>query len=302
MTFKLTATVCAICGTAGNASTLYPANFDLAAFNPDVFSARRLPDMLHYQIVRCNACGLVRSDPVANADLLATLYQQSAFTYSQDTPNLAKTYGDALRKTEKYRVAKEHLLEIGCGNGFFIEEALTQGFAQVSGVEPGQDAIQCSAPAIRPNIVCEMMRPGLFTPETFTLICMFQTFDHISEPNTLLEECFKILKPGGMLLCLNHNVEAVSARILKEKSPIIDIEHPYLYSPSTICQLFEKHGFKTLEVKPAWSIIRLYSLLRLIPLPREFKRKVLANIEDSPLGRVRFKLPLGNLYIIAQKP
>lgn len=302
MAFEMIPTKCAICGTENNASVLYPANFDVAAFNPDVFSARRLPDMLHYQIVRCNTCGLVRSDPVANAEVLAALYQQSIFTYSQDTPNLAKTYGAALQKTEKYQVSKDHLLEIGCGNGFFLEEARAQGFAQVSGVEPGQDAIQRAAPEIRDRIVCDMMRPGLFAEETFSLICMFQTFDHIAEPNALLGECFKVLKPGGMLLFLNHNVEAISARILKEKSPIIDIEHTYLYSPKTIRQLFGKHGFATLEVKPAWNIIRLYSLLRLIPLPKSAKQKILAKIENSALGRIRFRLPLGNLYIIAQKP
>src|SRR5690349_20777444 len=101
---ELVPTTCAICGVKNNASVLYQANFDITAFNPDIFSARRLPDMLHYQIVRCNICGLVRSDPVADTNLLKTLYQQSSFTYSEDTPNLAKTYAHYLRKTEKYQV------------------------------------------------------------------------------------------------------------------------------------------------------------------------------------------------------
>ena len=145
------------------------------------------------------------------------------------------------------------------------------------------------------------MRPGLFAPDTFSMICMFQTFDHISEPNALLEECFNILQPGGCLLFLNHNVEAFSSKFLKEKSPIIDIEHTYLYSPATIQRLFEKHGFRVLEVKPAWNVIRLYSLLRLFPFPRGMKQRILDAIENSVPGKVRFTLPLGNLYIIARK-
>ena len=301
MEFDLVATTCAICSTADNASVLYKANFDFEAFNPAVFSARRIPDMVHYQIVRCNTCGLVRSDPVVDAQALKSLYQQSSFTYTQDTPNLARTYGRYLRKTEKYQISKQHLLEIGCGNGFFLEEAQAQGFREVTGVEPGQDAVEQASSAVRSGIICDMLRPGLFPPESFSVICMFQTFDHIAEPNVLLAECVRLLRPGGAMLCLNHNVEAISSRILKEKSPIIDIEHTYLYSPRTIKRLFEQHGLHVLEAGSAWNTIRLHSLLRLFPLPKASKEKLLDFLNKSHLSEVRLTIPLGNLYIIAQK-
>lgn len=298
MSLDLVSTRCAICEALGNADTLYPANFDAASLNPDVFSARRLPDLLHYQIVRCRHCGLVRSDPAANPRLLANLYRESHFTYRADTPNLAKTYGAYLKRTERYGLVKEHLLEIGCGDGFFLQEALRQGFAQVSGVEPGQDAVQRADPLIRPRIRLGMMRPGLFSPDMFSAICLFQTLDHIPDPNELLAECYKVLQPGGIMLCLNHNVNAFSARLLKEKSPIIDIEHMYLYNPQTMRQLFEKHHFHIREVAPAWNLIRLHSLLRLLPLPKNIKQIILAKTETT---RISLTLPLGNLYIIAQK-
>lgn len=301
MGLELVSTTCAICSTSNNASVLYKANFDLEAFNPAVFSARRIPDMIHYQIVRCNTCGLVRSDPVADADVLKRLYQQSSFTYSQDTPNLARTYGRYLRKLEKYKIPKHHVLEIGCGNGFFLEEALSQGFAEVTGVEPSPDAIEQANPVVRSKIVCDTLRPGLLPPNTFSVICLFQTFDHVSEPNLLLEECARLLRPGGVMLCLNHNVEAFSSRLLREKSPIIDIEHTYLYSPRTMKWLFEKHGLQVLEAGPAWNTIRLYSLFRLFPMPGEFKGKLLYFMDRAHLSEVAITGPLGNLYIIAQK-
>jgi SAM-dependent methyltransferase len=301
MGLELVSTTCAICSTSNNASVLYRANFDLEAFNPAVFSARRIPDMIHYQIVRCNTCALVRSDPVADAHVLKRLYQQSSFTYSQDTPNLAKTYGRYLRKLERYKIPKHHVLEIGCGNGFFLEEALSQGFAEVTGVEPSQDAIEQANPPTRSKIVCDTLRPGLLPHNTFSAICMFQTFDHVSEPNLLLEECGRLLRPDGVMLCLNHNVEAFSSRLLKEKSPIIDIEHTYLYSPRTMRQLFEKHGLQVLEAGPAWNTIRLYSLFRLFPMPGEFKEKLLGFMDRAHLSEVAITVPLGNLYIIAQK-
>src|SRR5258708_3974603 len=70
---QLAPTMCAICGTFGNAAELYPPTYDAASFNERVFSARRLPDTIHYRLVRCLACGLARSDPAADrATLPAT--------------------------------------------------------------------------------------------------------------------------------------------------------------------------------------------------------------------------------------
>jgi SAM-dependent methyltransferase len=302
MGLELVSTRCAICSTENNASVLYPANFDMEAFNPDVFSARRIPDMVHYQIVRCKECGLVRSDPVADPRALKQLYEQSSFTYGQDIPNLTKTYGRYLRKLERHKISKAHLLEIGCGNGFFLEEARLQGYQEVTGVEPSQDAVERASPAIRSNIICEMLRPGLLPMHSFSVICVFQTFDHVAEPNVLLKECLNLLQPGGVLLCLNHNVEAISSRVLKEKSPIIDIEHTYLYSPKTMQRLFENHGLHVLEAGAAWNLIRLHSVLRLFPIPKGIKQKLLDLVNRGPLKQLSFTLPLGNLYIIAQKP
>src|SRR2546423_1956344 len=131
----LAPTRCAICGTEGNAAEIYPANFDFGSLNPDVFSARRLPDRIHYRLVKCRACGLVRSDPIASSELLGQLYAQSTFTYRDEVPDLRRTYGRYLAKLEPYGAGKEALLEIGCGNGFFLEEALSQGYQSVHGVE-----------------------------------------------------------------------------------------------------------------------------------------------------------------------
>src|ERR1035437_10297848 len=89
---ELRRTRCAICGTEGNAAELYPANFDPEALNPAVFSARRLPDRVHYRLVKCHACGLVRSDPVADYDVVAALYRQSSFDYGAEVPSLQRTY------------------------------------------------------------------------------------------------------------------------------------------------------------------------------------------------------------------
>ena len=301
-TADLIPTRCAICGTEGNSSELYPANFDCEAFNPTVFSARRLPDRIHYRMVKCRDCGLIRSDPVVPHELLAQLYAQSTFTYRDEVADIRRTYGHYLAKLDRCGARKDALLEIGCGNGFFLEEALDRGYLSVRGIEPSQTAVDEAGPRLRGRIVCGLMAPGVFEPGQFDVVCLFQVFDHIPDPGVLVDECYRVLKPGGLVLCINHNIEAVSARILKERSPIIDVEHTFLYSPSTMARMFRDHGFKVSRQGSVWNTYNLRYLTRLVPLPASVKHRLLDWLKGNPIGRIRLLVPLGNLFLVAQRP
>ena len=74
-------TACAICGAGAPSKELYAANFSVDDITPARFSARRLPDRIHYRMVRCLQCGLVRSDPVLDEATLGHLYAESTFDY-----------------------------------------------------------------------------------------------------------------------------------------------------------------------------------------------------------------------------
>ena len=299
-TVKLRNTRCAICGTEGHASELYPANFDLQALNPAVFSARRLPDRVHYRLVKCKTCGLVRSDPIADPALLAQLYHESAFTYTDEVADLKRTYGRYLAELDNYGARKGALLEIGCGNGFFLQQALAQGYRSVRGVEPSRAAVSQAAPEVRDSIVCDLMRPGLFAPAQFDVVCMFQVFDHVADPAALLDTCNRLLGPGGLLLLLNHNIDAVSARLLRDRSPIIDIEHTYLYSPRTLSRLLSARGFLVRDILTVRNHYTLQYIARLVPLWPRVKGILLSCLKASAIGRLPVSLPLGNLAAVAQ--
>lgn len=299
---ELHPTRCAICGVEGYAVELYPANFSIKSFNAAVFSARRLPDRIHYRIVRCNTCGLVRSDPVTDPQILAKLYKQSAFNYNDEVDNLKLTYGRYLSNLKKYGAEKGALLEIGCGNGFFLEEALKRGYSSVRGVEPSHDAVARAGPSVRPHIVCDIMRPNLFGQEQFDVLCMFQVLDHISDPSSLLDECFRVLKPGGLFLCLNHNVKSLSALFFGERSPVVDIEHTYLYGPDTMSRLFALHGFDVLKISSVMNIYSPYYVARLVPLPHMIKEALLKFLKIKFFRFIRLLVPLGNICLVARKP
>lgn len=299
--------VCAIC-EKDNSAILYRENFDVKKINSRIFSARRLPDRIHYRMVKCKKCSLVYSDPILEYNKIEKLYKKSFTTYDEHLENLKQTYGFYLLQLEKFRVASYELkkkktfrlLEIGCGNGFFLEEAKRQGY-DVYGVEPGEKSVEKAKKNIKKNIIVDIFKPGQFRKNFFDVICCFQTFDHIPDPNGLLNECYKVLKKGGLVLFFNHDIGAWQNRIMGEKSPIIDIEHTYLFDKQTMRKMFKKHKFKILDIKSAFNIHHLSYWMQLFPIPKGLKLSLITFFDFSRLGRIRLKLNPGNLVLYAQK-
>ncbi|OGK25601.1 hypothetical protein A2954_01275 [Candidatus Roizmanbacteria bacterium RIFCSPLOWO2_01_FULL_37_12] len=307
---------CAIC-ESNNYEVVYKENFDIKKINSRVFSARRLPDRVHYRMVRCKNCNLVFSDPILEYDKIEKLYAKSFTSYDKHLENLKETYGYYLKllpchprpdrgSREKQLDSRFHgndnptLLEIGCGNGFFLEEAKRQGY-DIYGVEPGKPSVDKARPDIKKNIKNDIFKAKMFKKNSFDVICCFQTFDHIPNPNAILAECYKILRKGGLILFLNHDIGAWQNKLMGEKSPIIDIEHTYLFNKKTMRKIFEKHGFKVLEVKSSFNIHHLSYWLHLFPIPNFLKIPLIKFLDKTGIGKIKLKLNPGNLVLIAEK-
>lgn len=299
---QLRPTQCAICGIDAPSDEIYPAKLDPRAFTAEVFSARRLPDQLHYRLVRCRVCGLVRSDPVLSHEALAELYRDSTFDYGDELEGLRVTYGAVLDRIAEHLTERDGIVDIGCGSGFVLELARERSWINVHGVEPSGDAIAKADPNIAPLIVQDMMRAGLFPEASQSAVTLFQVLDHMPDPIGLLRDCRDILVPGGVIMAFNHNVTAWSARLLGERSPIIDVEHTFLYSPQTMRKLFIGAGFEVLTVAPVRNTYSAAYLTHLLPLPRILKEKLLPQLRASKLGQQKLTVPLGNQCLIARRP
>jgi len=289
---------CPICGSSSE-SVLYPANFDANAFSIETFSARRLPDKVHYQLLKCATCGLVRSSPVLSGNALETLYRKSTLTYEDEIQPLTKSYLNAILPVCKKLPKNAAILEIGCGNGFVLDALIDYGYKNVYGIEPSSDAVSKASKRMKKRIATDMLKPGLFPDTKFDLIFFLQVFDHIPDPKKFLKMCIAMLKPGGYVLSFNHNVESFSARLLGERSPIFDIEHTFLYSPATMTKIFNQAGFLVEKVYSPYSILTLKHLLWLLPIPKSVKRYV--KNQSWKLLSSRLNIQLGNLCIVARK-
>ena len=139
-------TQCAICKSDAWDRELYPARLGAEAATYGRFSARRQPDRVHYRIVRCRKCGLIRSDPVLPEEELARLYRGSSFDYEDESICARLTYAQYVSESLPLLTERTRMLEIGCGNGFFLQKALELGFAEVYGIEPSCQAVAAAPP------------------------------------------------------------------------------------------------------------------------------------------------------------
>ncbi len=297
---------CALCGPEAPYDVLSPSRFNYTGIEPkQLFSARRIPARLHFRIVRCQQCGLIYSNPIYNTSKIKKLYEESEFI---DDPFLQKQYENIihyyelqLKKASSYLKCKDNLLDIGCGNGFFLKAAKKLGFKNVCGVEPGKDAVQKADPDIRPCIINETFHKGLFEKESFDIVCFFHVLDHIIDPGDFLKNIYEILKPGGIVLLMTHNVKFLPAKLLGERNPMFHIEHLYLFDMSTIRKILSKNGFEALYNKDLLGSYTLAHAIKMLPMSGAFKKILLNGLRGKSIADLNIKLMAGDMVTIGKK-
>lgn len=294
--------ICAVCHKKTKYKILFPQSFNHnTIINAKIYSSRRKPDRIHFRIVRCLNCGLTYSNPIFEQKKIINFYRQSFNPKEQDINSSAKIYASYLKLILPRLKAKEKLLDIGCGDGFFLREAKKMGFKEVYGVEPSLDAVKNLQKGIdKKKIVAEVFKKGQFKDNFFDVVCFFQVLDHVLDPNEFLSECFKILKPGGFVLAIMHDTKSLTATILGERSPIFDIQHIYLFDKKTIKEIFQNNGF---VVDRVFNIYNKYTLgywLKMMPIHYQLKIQI-QKFLPKKITEISIPLKIGNMAIIAHK-
>lgn len=293
---------CAICKNNKNTEVLYKSTLRNNKLNSHTFSARRTPDRLHYKFLKCKKCGLIFSNPILDNNEINKLYFNSDFNYDLESEYLKKTYYNYFKK---YLLTKDlkskKFLEIGCGNGFFLQELKDNGINNVYGIEPGIESVKKANANIRKNIKVDILKNGLFPKDSFDIILCFHTLDHIPNPNKFLETVYLLLKKGGKVFFVVHNTNGLSVKLLKEKSPIFDIEHIYLFNNENLKQIFAQNKFKNSFVFDVKNTYPIRYWLKLFPLNYYLKNKLILLLKFFKLDLIPIKLNAGNIGIVSSK-
>jgi SAM-dependent methyltransferase len=292
---------CPLCG-GEDATMMVEATLDEGRLTASAFASRKLPEYMHSRMVECKGCGMLYANPVLRQEALAEAYKDASFDSGAESRLAAVTYRQILEPHLAALPSRNSALDIGAGDGAFLEELLALGFQSVVGVEPSEAPIAAAKPTVRAYLKCGVFAAEQFAAESLDLITCFQVIEHVWDPVKIACDAYALLKPGGLFVIVAHDRRAFSARVMGTKSPIFDIEHLQLFDRSTGAALLRTAGFESIAVSSLRNRYPINYWIKLFPLPKTAKAAVSWMARVSRIGNLLLSLPAGNLAIAGRKP
>jgi len=292
---------CPVCGSNDKLQVFAEADFDLKQLDKFAFASRKLPEYMHYRQILCPVCDVLYASPIPELSELATAYHEAAFDSCEEARYASGTYGSFLPSIMKQIPNFDGAIDIGTGDGAFLEELLRRGFSDIIGVEPSKAPITMAKDEIRSLIKQGLFKVEDFQAGAFSLVTCFQTLEHLYDPKQMCHDAHTMLKNGGAVFFICHNHRAISAKVLGTKSPIFDIEHLQLFSEKSARYLLKTNGFVKIKTKIVFNCYPLHYWLKLFPLSLKIKRACLSFLKKIKIGYLPIYLPAGNIVVIGYK-
>ena len=293
---------CPICPGAATSRPYAQANIDTRKLNNFAYSSRKTPEYMHYRLEECTQCDLIYAADIPSTNYLGQAYLEADFASSLEAHYASRTYQTVVAKLQTKLPDKIGALDIGAGDGCFLEKLLELGFSHVQGVEPSTAPIRAAKTEIRPLIKHSLFKAQDYPQESYSLITCFQTIEHVDDPLELARSAAKLLKPQGALLIICHNRRSLVNTLLGAKSPIRDIEHLQLFSPQSARRLMEQAGYINIQVRPIVNRYPLDYWFRLVPLSQGTKSKLTAIATRLGIIQLPLPMPVSNLAVLGYKP
>jgi 2-polyprenyl-3-methyl-5-hydroxy-6-metoxy-1,4-benzoquinol methylase len=135
------------------------------------------------------------------------------------------------------------VLEVGCGNGERLALLRSLGWKTL-GIESDPKSAQI-ARAHGLNIINKPFIKGLASEESMDAILLSHVIEHLPDPEAAVKECFRLLKPGGILIILTPNTQSFGHLIFGRNWLHLDPpRHLNLFNTQNINQLLKKAGFE----------------------------------------------------------
>ena len=292
---------CPICTSNMSSRPYADAKINVSQLDKFAFASRKTPELMHHRLVLCTRCDIIYANPAPDLVSLQQAYVEASFDTSNESHFAARTYAGVLDSFLSQLPDKEGALDVGTGDGAFLEELLKRGFSNVAGIEPSEAPIRLANNEVRPLIRKEFFRAELFHSASQSLLTCFQTLEHVPDPAGTCREAFRLLKSGGAIFVVCHNRHALINRILGKKSPIFNLEHLQLFSPASIRLLLQTSGFANIRIMGLTNRYPLRYWLRLLPLGRTARTTVLRWVERLGIAEKPVSLHVGNLAAIGFK-
>jgi len=165
-----------------------------------------------------------------------------------------------LQFIEKHLSLKgKSVLDVGCGGGILTEAIAKEG-ALCFGIDVEEEAINTAEKHAKEhslNITYESIAIENFNKEDyFDIICCMELLEHVKDPQEIIRQCHRKLKPGGWLFLstLNRTFKSYATAILAAEY-ILKIlpkqTHDYnkFITPGELARALRRCGFEIEDIK-----------------------------------------------------
>ena len=271
---------------------LFESNMQDYDFREETETIYMLWGERHGRHVKCKNCHLVYVNPIEKRSNINEVYSQmksvdaaiireSRLRATESQMKLIKKYKDGAR-----------LLDVGCGEGFFLFNASKAGYT-TKGVEPSQGAAAYARKEFGLDVEAKHFEELRFPENHFDVVTLWQVLEHMLYPLMILKEVHRILKPGGMLVITTPDIEGIPARILKKRWWCITRLHINQFTTKTLTNSIKNAGFKNISsvsYKESLSLLMVFiPTLKYLRLYKPLRNLFSLN---SNLGRIMNKILL----------
>ncbi len=158
--------------------------------------------------------------------------------------------------------ANASILDIGCGAGFLTNYLAKNGY-KVHGIDLSSKSLEVATvnDSTKSVIYTQADATSLpFDGSSFDVVCAMDILEHVENPEALIREASRILKPGGLFFfhTFNRNFFSYLLAIkgiswfVKNSPPDLHVYHLFI-KPSELQDLLTKHNLsiqKQLGLKP----------------------------------------------------
>ncbi|MDO8638494.1 MAG: class I SAM-dependent methyltransferase [Candidatus Daviesbacteria bacterium] len=248
------------------------------------------------EIYRCPNCGLGVTQNLVS--------QQGDYhrdeTYSAELELFTNIFLKRVKIISQFKKTGM-VLEIGASTGVMLELLKKQGF-QVTGVEMSRVAAKIAEEKGLKIIIDKF--ENIKFKDSFDIIILNHTLEHLENPQEIIEKCFLILNKGGIIYIDVPNFGSWSAKQQKCSWPLLlPEEHLWHFTSQALTILLHKNKFQVIFKEQASGIFDLVDPLQeLIFAITHLKKRFFTELITIVPSFVISKLQIGtDLMIIAKK-